>query len=89
MANRLMAKDEYIFLYWDDPGDSQEEVDNQCTCNGWKKEVQLNELGSCCNRAKRQEEDLLSEVEAENRMLIIMRNGNTGEHYFNENKDDK
>lgn len=24
-----MSKDEYVFLYWDDPGDSQKHVDNQ------------------------------------------------------------
>jgi hypothetical protein len=84
-----MAKDEYIFLYWDDPGDSQESVDKQCTCSDWKKEVQVKELGSCCKHAKQQEEDIRSEEEAEYRMYVIMRNGNSGEHYFNNDNDDE
>jgi hypothetical protein len=43
--------DDMRFLYWDDLGDSQGEVDNQS--------------------------------EAEKRMMVIMQNGNSGEHYFN------
>jgi hypothetical protein len=64
------------FVWWDDIGDSQEHVDKQCSCDGWKKEIQEKELGGCCNHAKQQEED-----EAELRMMIIMRNGNEGSHY--------
>ncbi len=66
------------FVWWDDIGDSQDHVDNQCSCDGWRKEIQQVELGGCCNHAKQQDED---EAEAEQRMMIIMRNGNTGEHY--------
>lgn len=66
------------FVFWDDIGDSQEHVDNQCSCDGWRKEIQQVELGGCCNYAKQQDED---EADAEERMIIIMRNGNSGEHY--------
>ena len=52
------------FLFWDDPGDSQENVDNQ-------KE--------CCANHERDTEDV--ERLAEERMIIIIRNGNSGEHY--------
>ena len=59
------AGDDMKFLYWDDLGDSQDEVDNQ--------------KSTCSNHAKQQDED---ERIAEERMMIIMRNGNSGEHYF-------
>lgn len=73
-----MSDDSYKFLYWDDPGDSHDHVDNQCSCNEWQSEIQKRELGGCCNHAKQQDED---ELEAEQRMMIIMRNGNEGLHY--------
>ena len=71
--------DGFKFLYWDDPGDSQEAVDNQ-------------KATACSNHARQLEEDLLderlkqaewAEVEDElnKRMDIIGRNGNTGDHY--------
>lgn len=53
------------FLFWDDPGDSQENVDNQKEC--------------CANHVRDTEEE--EERKAEERMMIIMRNGNTGEGY--------
>ena len=60
------ASEKLVFLYWDDPGDSQDNVDNQ------KK--------ACSNHARElewaEEEDKLNE-----RMRIISQNGNTGEHY--------
>lgn len=52
------------FLFWDDPGDSQENVDNQSGC--------------CANHERDTEEE---ERLAEERMMIIIRNGNSGEHY--------
>ena len=52
------------FLFWDDPGDSQENVDNQKT--------------PCSNHARDTDEE---ERKAEQRMRIILQNGNTGEHY--------
>lgn len=73
-----MSDSSYKFLYWDDPGDSQENVDNQCKCNGWQRQIQENELGGCCNHARQQDED---ERAAEERMMIILRNGNEGLHY--------
>jgi len=54
------------FVWWDDIGDSQEHVDQQVKPT------------PCSNHAVQQDED---EAEAERRMMIIMRNGNTGEHY--------
>ena len=39
-----------------------------------------NQNSTCSNYAKQQDED---ERIAEERMMIIMRNGNSGEHYFN------
>jgi len=54
------------FVFWDDIGDSQEHVDQQVKST------------PCSNHAVQQEED---EAEAEKRMMIIMRNGNSGEHY--------
>lgn len=53
------------FLFWDDPGDSQENVDNQSEC--------------CANHERDAEEE--EERLAVERMMIIMRNGNTGEGY--------
>lgn len=52
------------FLFWDDPGDSQDNVDNQSEC--------------CANHERDIEEE---ERLAEERMMIIIRNGNSGEHY--------
>ena len=52
------------FLFWDDPGDSQENVDNQKEC--------------CANHERDIDEE---ERLAEERMMIIIRNGNSGEHY--------
>jgi len=60
---------DYVFIYWDDLGDSQEHVDKQ------KKEP-----SPCANHAR--EVDWAEEEEALNeRMKIIGQNGNTGEHY--------
>ena len=59
---------EYRFLYWDDLGDSQDEVDKQ------KK--------SCANHQRELDDSEKEEEEAVRRMEIIMRNGNSGEHYF-------
>jgi hypothetical protein len=57
---------DYIFLYWDDLGDSQEHVDKQKTpCSNHARELDWAE-----------EEEKLNE-----RMRIISQNGNTGEHY--------
>ena len=54
------------FLFWDDPGDSQENVYNQKTpCSNHARELDWAE-----------EEEKLNE-----RMRIISQNGNTGEHY--------
>jgi len=69
---------DHVFLYWDDPGDSQKHVDRQCSCNSWQRQIQENELGGCCNHARQQNED---EKQAEHRMMIILRNGNEGLHY--------
>ena len=66
------------FVWWDDIGDSQEHVDNQCSCDGWRKEIQQVELGGCCNHAKQQDED---EKAQELRWRAIMQNGNEGTHY--------
>jgi hypothetical protein len=64
--NNKEAGSDMKFLFWDDPGDSQENVDNQKT--------------SCSNHAREldwaEEEEKLNE-----RMRIISQNGNTGEHY--------
>ena len=54
------------FVWWDDIGDSQEHVDQQVKAT------------PCSNHAVQQDEE---EAEAERRMMIIMRNGNSGEHY--------
>lgn len=73
---------DFKFLYWDDLGDSQSEVDNQCSCNEWQAEIQNKELGGCCNHQRELDDSEREEEEAVNRMQIIMRNGNSGEHYF-------
>ena len=64
------ADKSYVFLYWDDPGDSQQSVDNQdkATPRG------------CAMHAAQQEWDEMEE-ELNKRMDIIGQNGNTGEHY--------
>jgi hypothetical protein len=62
------------FLFWDDPGDSQENVDNQATT---RTAVVLSESGSRAATRDTDEE----ERKAEERMRIILQNGNTGEHY--------
>ena len=54
------------FLFWDDPGDSQEHVDKQANTS------------PCANHALQQDEE---EKDAQERMIIILRNGNSGEHY--------
>ena len=36
------------FVFWDDPGDSQDSVDNQCDCPPWKTEIAYNELRKAC-----------------------------------------
>jgi hypothetical protein len=54
------------FLFWDDPGDSQDHVDKQTT--------------SCSKHAR--ETDWAEEEEMLNKRIdIIGSNGNTGEHY--------
>ena len=65
---------EFRFLYWDDLGDSQEEVDNQ------KKELPAKAF--CANHQRELDDSEKEEEEAVRRMQIIMRNGNSGEHYF-------
>lgn len=64
---------EFLFLYWDDLGDSQEEVDNQ------NRESLTESLSS--NRQIQVDDSEKEEQEAIRRMQIIMRNGNSGEHY--------
>jgi hypothetical protein len=54
------------FLFWDDPGDSQEHVDKQT------------KPSPCSNHALQQDEDERAE---ELRWMAIMRNGNEGMHY--------
>jgi hypothetical protein len=63
-ADNKEAGSDMKFLFWDDPGDSQENVDNQKT--------------PCSNHAVETDEEERKAVE---RMMIIMRNGNTGEGY--------
>jgi hypothetical protein len=70
------ADNSYVFLYWDDPGDSQESVDNQ-------KPKDVSHMGHhspCSMHAAQQEWDEM-EDELNKRMDIIGQNGNTGEHY--------
>jgi len=64
---------DFVFIYWDDPGDSQKYVDNQK-----KNEVEAHDSESCPQYQRTQEEE---EDDAERRMMIIMRNGNEGLHY--------
>ena len=65
-ADNKEAGSDMKFLFWDDPGDSQENVDNQKTvCSNHARELDWAE-----------EEEKLNE-----RMRIISQNGNTGEHY--------
>jgi hypothetical protein len=65
-ADNKEAGSDMKFLFWDDPGDSQENVDNQKTfCSNHARELDGAE-----------EEEKLNE-----RMRIISQNGNTGEHY--------
>ncbi len=58
---------EQVFLYWDDPGDSQNHVDKQ-------------KISACAAHA-RQQEWAEQEEELNKRMDIIGTNGNEGEHY--------
>jgi hypothetical protein len=64
------ADNSYVFLYWDDPGDSQAVVDNQ----------EKPKPRGCSMHAAQQEWDEMEE-ELNKRMNIIGQNGNTGEHY--------
>lgn len=56
----------YVFLYWDDPGDSHVHVDKQV---------------SPCAAHARETEWAEQEEELNKRIDIIGQNGNTGEHY--------
>lgn len=56
----------YVFLYWDDPGDSHVYVDKQV---------------SPCAKHARDTDWEEQEEELNKRMDIIGQNGNTGEHY--------
>ena len=62
-----------VFLYWDDPGDSQGNVDKQ-------------KISSCAAHA-RQQEWAEQEERLNKRMDIIGTNGNEGEHYELEQED--
>jgi hypothetical protein len=66
------ASDRLIFLYWDDPGDSQESVDNQ------SKEPKIN---PCAAHARESEWTEQEDREQELRWKAIMQNGNEGTHY--------
>lgn len=44
------------FIFWDDPGDSQDSVDNQCDCPPWKTEIAYNELRKPCCIARENQE---------------------------------
>jgi len=69
---------DFNFLYWDDPGDSQQDVDNQ----QWKKEILERETWMLLKgRQQKLDDSEREEEEAKRRMQIIMRNGNSGEHY--------
>ena len=73
---------DFKFLYWDDLGDSQSEVDNQGAIPDWKKEILEKETWMLCSDHQKDLDDSeREEEEAERRMQIIMRNGNSGEHY--------
>lgn len=77
------------FVFWDDPGDSQDSVDNQCDCPPWKTEIAYNELRKACCIAKAKQEDLLEQERLDERMIVIMQNGNTGEHYPEYNDEEE
>lgn len=64
---------DYVFLYWDDPGDSQTHVDNQF-------------ISPCSNHAQQQEWEE-NEEKWNKRMDIIGTNGNQGEHYGIDQED--
>lgn len=64
---------DHVFLYWDDPGDSQQNVDKQ-------------KISPCAAHA-RQQEWIEQEEELNKRMDIIGRNGNQGDHYELEQED--
>lgn len=57
---------------WDDAGDSQKYVDKQ------KSMDHAGYHSPCANYDKEESEDYREEY----RMWVIMRNGNSGEHYF-------
>lgn len=62
--------DDFVFLYWDETPTPQKEIQNTTPPT------------PCTNHATQQEEDEEDEARAEYRMWVIMRNGNSGEHYF-------
>lgn len=64
---------DHVFLYWDDPGDSQQNVDKQ-------------KISACAAHA-RQQEWIEQEEELNKRMDIIGTNGNQGDHYELEQED--
>lgn len=64
---------DHVFLYWDDPGDSQKHVDKQ-------------KISQCAAHA-RQQEWIEQEEELNKRMDIIGTNGNQGDHYELEEED--
>ena len=64
---------EQVFLYWDDPADSQNHVDKQ-------------KISACAAHA-RQQEWAEQEEELNKRMDIIGTNGNQGDHYELEQED--
>lgn len=66
----------YVFLYWDDPGDSQDSVDNQKS-----KDISHSGYHSPCSMHALMQEWDEREEEWNKRMDIIGRNGNEGEHY--------
>jgi hypothetical protein len=84
------AGEDMKFIFWDDVGDSQDHVDNQCDCPPWKTEITYNELRKPCCSARARQEDLLEQKRLDERMRVIMQNGNTGEHYqeYNEEEQD-
>ena len=67
---------DYRFLYWDDLGDSQQHVDNQCQKHAEQQDKDLLE-----DRLL-DAEWIEKEEEYNRRMDIIGQNGNTGEQYF-------
>lgn len=77
------------FVFWDDPGDSQDSVDNQCNCPPWKTEIAFKELRKPCCVARAKQEALLEQERLDERMIVIMQNGNTGEHYLEYNDEEE